>query len=983
MPAKFLPVTVEPSAGGKLITRASSEVAGVLNYTSKRDWRRDLDQEMRREGIDYFWPRTDGDFTSTPGGQPFPNDVTAITPTSIARSVATATVTFATAHTFSEGETVKISGANESQYNGSVVIRNVTRTTFDYTVLGGPASPATGSLSVKSDMPINLVTLARRPNGQTAIIVGTKTRLFRFYALENGAYVSEDPNDYPAGETPLYWSESAADYPPGEIPEYVEDNSAEWIVIGSGFSINGRRWEAVHINGYAVFTNGVDLPMTYRVEDIAVKPIYELREQGVATFATEAELTGILLGADVSEIFEDKLVELFDPSGIKRGGDVLANQTANTVTVNAPFFVNDTSDSDIGRYIVYEDGTPAKITAYTSPVQVTVDVSQTITNQKFKLRVKGSQTGNQFSGSINGSQPSGSTTVTASSAFFDAGMVNKDLRYTNGWSARITAFTDATHVTVSRAAPAAEPGFTGFNEPFYISDGATSATPYADYIVVSTAPLFTTEMIGRNIVWDNGTVRRIDAVQNESPVGSGLYLEARVDVDMAIASDWFGVEDPDTYGTYTETEFINRIQYKIIWSAVNEPRRWASIVPGSMQAGSNIVTLDYAAKSFESGQEILVVGAGVNGGNLTANVLYVAGSRVLALDQTAVTSVTDASVQQSDVVGSISGAFELQDDSSGIIRMMELQGTLVIYKDTSFFLGSYTGDVDQPFVFKMRKVPNSKTLYYRYTLISVNGLAHVYCGRNAIYRLDLTNQLPQELELGELCKDVFFSRASLEQTDDIFAADNALTQEAFLVFPSDDDDKILAFDYLQNTFSTSSIDITAAATVKRPETGISIGETENWFVMANAQGTVLLYGKTEEDVVTWGNTKEITYRRFANPFSATKVAYDSFMRGGMSDFGDSYDEKDINEYVLLLSSHSLNATILIQFLGTRNTAEAATVLGSYTLVSPKTKNMIPVYFRQNYFQDSLTVSGYDNPVRLAKRIWSVSGLKSSSFIRRP
>lgn len=983
MPAKYIPVVAEPNAGGKLITRASSDVAGVLNYTSKRDWRRDLDQEMRREGCDYFWPNTVDDFLTTPLGQPFPNDVTAITATGIARVLTVATATFAAAHSFTDGETVKISGANEADYNGSVVISNVTRLTFDYTVANSPATPATGTLSVKSDMPINLVTLARRPNGQTAVVVGTKTHLFRFYGLENGEYVSTDPDDYPAGQIALYWSITPADYPVGEIPEYVEDNSAEWIVIGSGFSVNGNRWEAVHINGYAVFTNGVDLPMTYRVEDIAVKPIYELREQGVATYATQAELTGILLGADISEMFADKLEQLFDPDGIKRGGDVLANQTANTVTVNAPFFVDNTVDSDIGRYIVYEDGTPAKITAYTSEVQVTVDVSQTVTNQKFKLRVKGSQTGNQFSGAINGAQPSGSTTVTASSAFFNAGMLNKDLRYTNGWSAEITAYTDTTHVTVSRAAPAASPGFTGFNEPFYISDGATSATPYTDYIVVSTAPLFTAEMIGRLIVWDDGTVRRIEAIQNESPAGSGLYLEARVDVDMAIPSGYFGVENPLTYGRYDQTEFIDRIQYKVIWSNVDEPRSWAASVPGAIQAGSSIVALDYAVKSFEVGQEVLVIGAGVNGGNLTANVVYVAGGRVLTLDQPAVTSVTSATVQQSDVVGSIVGSAELQDDSSGIIRMMELQGTLVIYKDTSFFLGSYTGNVDQPFVFKMRKVPNSKTLYFRYTLISVGGFAHVYCGRNAFYRFDLTTQLPQEIEIGELCKDVFFNQAKLEDTNEIFSADNALTQEVFLVFPSDTSDKMLTYDYLQNTFATSSLEITAGATVKRPEVGLSIGETENWFVMGNAQGTILLYGKTEEDVSTWGNVTDITYRRFANPYSATKVGYDSVMASGMSDFGDSYDEKDVNEYVLLLSSHSLNAIILVEFLGTRNTAEAATLLASYTLVSPKTKNMIPVYFRQNYFQDRLTVSGYDNPVRLAKRIWSVSGIKSISFIRRP
>ena len=68
--------------------------------------------------------------------------------TSITRVSTTATVTI-TAHGFSNGNEVIISGATQTDYNGSFVISNVTANTFDYTVGGTPATPATGTIVCK------------------------------------------------------------------------------------------------------------------------------------------------------------------------------------------------------------------------------------------------------------------------------------------------------------------------------------------------------------------------------------------------------------------------------------------------------------------------------------------------------------------------------------------------------------------------------------------------------------------------------------------------------------------------------------------------------------------------------------------------------------------------------------------------------------------------------------------------------------------
>lgn len=52
-----------------------------------------------------------------------------------------------TAHGFSSGDHITVVGADQSEYNISAVIFNVTGTSWDYTISGTPASPATGVIS--------------------------------------------------------------------------------------------------------------------------------------------------------------------------------------------------------------------------------------------------------------------------------------------------------------------------------------------------------------------------------------------------------------------------------------------------------------------------------------------------------------------------------------------------------------------------------------------------------------------------------------------------------------------------------------------------------------------------------------------------------------------------------------------------------------------------------------------------------------------
>ncbi|PJI40411.1 hypothetical protein [Ferrovibrio sp.] len=101
------------------------------------------------------WVRTDSNGLVTRGKPTVGVDLTnasRLSVTSITRASTTATVTTASSHGYSNGDTVLVSGADQSQYNGQVAIANVGANTFDYTVSGSPTTPATGTITVEKQL---------------------------------------------------------------------------------------------------------------------------------------------------------------------------------------------------------------------------------------------------------------------------------------------------------------------------------------------------------------------------------------------------------------------------------------------------------------------------------------------------------------------------------------------------------------------------------------------------------------------------------------------------------------------------------------------------------------------------------------------------------------------------------------------------------------------------------------------------------------
>lgn len=79
---------------------------------------------------------------------------------SINRVGSTATVVTSEAHGLSTSNLVKITGSNETEYNQVYAVNVVAPTTFAFTVVNEPATPATGIIKGQKMIPIDLTNVA-------------------------------------------------------------------------------------------------------------------------------------------------------------------------------------------------------------------------------------------------------------------------------------------------------------------------------------------------------------------------------------------------------------------------------------------------------------------------------------------------------------------------------------------------------------------------------------------------------------------------------------------------------------------------------------------------------------------------------------------------------------------------------------------------------------------------------------------------------
>lgn len=866
--ASFKSADVLVKNGGTLATSVSGDSTDINGYVDKLNWRRaEPDQEKVREGDARFYINTDlpigNQYKPGDGDEPITlvfnargaDGSTAVivgTPTKLYRYYALTeddvytrgplikavdpaaktfeiegdwTGEFAASDTFyveqscandgkytvasdsydagTDRTTITVDEAIPSERADGVIVRPV----YGYTI--GDVATGTPAFKVSGD--------------QTAAFLDTNTFRVVGTALNNGLYSCDGDSTYDGSDTIITVNEVI---PSGTVegfimPVYGSAGSGSWLEVGSGFSSfdpevssgcpaeeTAHRWEAVNINGYTIFNNGYDLPVTYNIKEFEVKPIYELREQGIAFVGTISEFNGMLLCSDVAEI--------------------------NT-----------------------------------------------------------------------------------------------------------------------------------------------------DYL---------------------------DTVMNGA----------------------------DPYGVFRDPQRYDRRKYRSLYSPIGEPRRWGAGVNGSINAGSTSLTIAWPVESFEVGDDITITGAGVASGDLETSIIAVSGTTI-TVGNPAVTSVSDQLVYKTTNAGlaPIPGYYDLQDDGSGILRTTQLRQYAVALKQTSIFIGSYTGVSNDPI--QWRRVYNGEdNLFWQWCMVNVRGEYLIFPSDKDFFVFTLSTQAPRPHPKLSLCRNLFFDYASVN--NDLFASINGATQEAWFHVPDASGYKAVCYDYRYDSVSVADHDYLAADTVTKPNDGTTEGAVENFYVGGNADGELLLYGLSELQQPAFGDKKEIysrggrstggtelsqtgttvtaalgvfeagdvgkiiewdsgetaTISGFTNSTTVTvdedqTVSADTaFIHGsdftarltfGWGDFNDAFNEKDIRSYLPLLASQSDNPPITVSLEAKETPNSPANLIGSVVLESPKTNGLIPLYHKAHSYRDKIVITGRVG-ARLTGRVWEYVKIRTQSIVRR-
>lgn len=626
---------------------------------------------------------------------------------------------------------------------------------------------------------------------------------------------------------------------------------------------------------------------------------------------------------------------------------------AGTPKAQRALFGTDTYNYDamVGKRFFMFNGYAGEITSIIDPVKVKVDSSVSSLTTASMFQVINETTQSNLSGTF---AKNGTTTVTGTSTLFTdelwpgasilipGGAAGDEIRI-------VSAIASNTSLTVTAA-------FSG-------TASGQAGKLMSDNLVISDDDYFTEEMEGRYLFFDDGRYRRITEFVDER--------WCRVFESTAVNEQGFALENITAYDAVVDPAKVQRIQYKRVWSDIDNPLRFAASTPASMTVGSRVLRLAYQRKSISSGDELLIVGAGTAGGNLTATVVWAhPDAQTFYLDRPAETSVDEevGLVARSDAAGSTAGFDELQDDSSAIIKAMEVGGVLITCKESSFYLTRYTGVAADPFANELTckgKDITSRALHYRNTLTRAGLRSLVYAGKDEFYEYNLINREPVIFKGLAGSSDSFFRNAELADTNSIFAASNVLTQEIFFCFPSDGEDKALVYDTKWGTQRTTGDAYTAMESINRPNSSISASQQEDWVILGDSSGRVLRYGLASGPQAEWGGRKAI--------YSRLGSSYTSRMKSGL--IGDRFFETEMTEWMGELATQDYPTVTQFTFnlYGWRNAAEQPPrTLTSKVIAFPNQKPHVPMKFLAHYFQDEIVVTGVNNPLRIIARTAALS-----------
>lgn len=152
----------------------------------------------------------------------------------ITSAAGVATVTTPVAHALKNDTFMRISGANEADYNGDFVITVTGATTFTYPITGTPASPATGTITSKV-----------APADWTKPFSGTNVAAYKQGTGSNGMYLRVSDTTTSAARVKAFESMTDVNTGTGDFPTEVQAaggfylqkassaTASDWIIVAS------------------------------------------------------------------------------------------------------------------------------------------------------------------------------------------------------------------------------------------------------------------------------------------------------------------------------------------------------------------------------------------------------------------------------------------------------------------------------------------------------------------------------------------------------------------------------------------------------------------------------------------------------------------------------------------------------------------------------------------------------------------------------
>lgn len=633
-------------------------------------------------------------------------------------------------------------------------------------------------------------------------------------------------------------------------------NTLTWTDISGGltFSGSGKRWQVETLNGYLILNNTVNLPVSYRVGDASVTPIYEMRQGGISCVERIKQYNGFLLLGNVVEIKEDQL----QPWMNGYGNYTALGPTAKVANFNVVFATDHQKQFDV---------------------------------------------------------TTGAGTITATL-----------------------------------------PSMVFSNQPFYIwlkkaDNGAGT---------VITSPLISDEQItlsainDKALIWWNGSA------------WAAKYFSA----GTIPATDPYGVPPSD---------IVQRVPYEVMTGEFGEPTHWAPLFSAMMPAAATTIVLPFVPSTWVAGQtRVAVINGGPGGETLGGQSGYENGILITAIGafsaalngvQITLETTTDVDLTYPLVVqvtrwtdiSTLVARYLLQDDGSAIMGMEVLGQIVILYRTSCIYIGRFTGDATNPFVFTPR-YPGDDSLnlpIWGDAIANVNGQYHVYPGvGNRFYKFDGISW-PTVHQTCDQAKELFY--AGVVSTNEVFAVTNFATKQVWFCTP------ILTFCYDIEFETVSEMDAIVGAGCFC----IHPGATERWFILSIGKN-IFTYG-----LVTGASPIHTWFR--------DGVAPTAILKSGLISAGLMGDEKLLTNYTPVLASSSGNAALEIQIRGTYNPSGALTdlLIPVESLPTPAGENFFATYLQWIFFQDQITlVDTNDIDFRISQRVFEFDRVGDARGITR-